>query len=155
MDFGVVAVLHPCFGFLSFGYCSGAPNGWSLVYSIFGMRVFFRLDPRGVGRWILPLGGLWLLGFRGWSTGVHCLQGDGDLWGFFWLLVDLKKDKTGLHFLGFWGGSGFSFPWGSGWVALLSCGHGDGALFILGFGMVLEWWGSGVWSRSSGDLGIW
>ena len=31
LDFGVVAVLWLCFGFLSFGHCSGALNGWSLV----------------------------------------------------------------------------------------------------------------------------
>ena len=56
--------------------------------------------------------------------------------GFFWLAVDLKKNKTGLHSLGFGGVSGFSFPWGSGWVALLSYGHGDRASFILGVRMV-------------------
>ena len=80
------------------------------------------------------------------------MQGYGDLCVFFWLAVGLKK--TGLHFLGFGGDSGFSFLWGSGWVALLSCGHGDGASFILGFRMVLGWWGFGVWSRNSGDLGF-
>ena len=32
------------------------------------------------------------MGFRGWSTGGHCLQGHGDLW-VFWLAVDLKKRK--------------------------------------------------------------
>ena len=64
-----------------------------------------------------------------------------------------QKDKTGLHFLGFWGGSGFSFPWGLRWGHFLSCGYGDRASFSLGFWVVLEWWRSGVGSGSSGELG--
>ena len=63
VDFGVVAVLRPCFRFLSFGLCSGAPNGWSLVYSISGMRVFFRFDPRGVGKLDSSSGGPAAFGF--------------------------------------------------------------------------------------------
>ena len=64
MDFGVVAVLQLCFGFPSFGRCSGAPNGWSLVYSICGMRVFFWFDLWGVGRLDSSSGAcsLWVLG---------------------------------------------------------------------------------------------
>ena len=76
------------------------------------------------------------------------------IWGFmvfFWLAVDLKnktkQNKTKQNRVTF-----PKFCCGSGWVALLSCGHGDGASFILGFRRVLGWWGSGVWSRSSGDL---
>ena len=45
--------------------------------------------------------------------------------GFSWSAVDLKKKHNRVTVPGFWGGLGFSFPWGSGWVALLSCGHGD------------------------------
>ena len=101
MDFGVVAVLRPCFGFLSFVRSSGALNGWSLVNSICGMSVFFRFGSSGVGRSDSSSGGLRLLGFRAWSTGGRCLQGYRNLWGFFWLAVDLKKNK--VIFPGFWG----------------------------------------------------
>ena len=44
------------------------------------------------GSWILPLEGLRLLGFMGWSTGGHCLHGHGDSWVFL-SAVDLKKDN--------------------------------------------------------------
>ena len=98
----------------------------------------FRLDPRGVGKLDSSSGGLWLL-----RCGALVATVCRDMGVFFWLAVDLKKDKTGLHFLGFWGGLGFSFPLGSRWVALLFCGHGSGASFILGF------WG-GAWM-----VGIW
>ena len=47
VDFGVAAVLRPCFGFLSFGRCSRVLNGWNLVNSICGMRVFFRFGSSG------------------------------------------------------------------------------------------------------------
>ena len=49
VDFGVVAVLQPCFGFLSFGCCSAALNGWSLVDSICEIRVFFWFGSSGSG----------------------------------------------------------------------------------------------------------
>ena len=58
-----------------------------------------------------------------------------------WLAAELKK--TGLRFVGFGSGSGSSFPWGLGWVTLLSCGHDDWASLILGFGVVLGWWDLG------------
>ena len=119
-----------------------------------GLGCSFGLSLGEWGGYILPLGACGFL-VSGGGALVATVCRDMGILGFF--LVSCrseKKDKTGLHFLGFWGASGFSFPWGSHWVALLSCGHGDGASFILGFGMVLGWWGPGVGLGSSGNLGI-
>ena len=109
-----------------------------------GLGCSFRLSLGEWGGWILPLGGLRLLGFRGWSTGGHCLQGHGDSWRGV-SAVDLEKRQNKVTFPGILGWLGFFIPLGlalGGTFVLWTWGW---ASFILGFGMVLGWWGSGVW----------
>ena len=95
---------------------------WSLVNSVHGMGVFFGLDPWRVERSDSSSGGLQLSGFGGGAlvaTGCRDV-GISVLFLFFvfcflyWLAVELWLVilSTGLHFLDFRGGSGFSFPWG-------------------------------------------
>ena len=98
VDFGVVAVLQPCFGSLSFGRCSGALNGWSLVNAICGMRVFFRFGSSGngeVGFFLFGACSFWVLG-GGALVAAVCR--DMGIYGFLWLAVDLKK-KTKLGYI--------------------------------------------------------
>ena len=48
----------------------------------------------------------------------------------------------------------FHSPGGSGLGTLLSCGHDDWASLILGFRLVLGWWGSGRGRGARGGLGF-
>ena len=91
VDLWVVAVLRPCFGFLSFGCHFGALSEWSLVSGICGMGVFFGMDPRGgevgffprepatFGFWEWNIGGRWLR-----ECGIYVLD---------WLAVELWLEE--------------------------------------------------------------
>ena len=65
-------------GFYSLGIVLGFRMGEAWFIASVGLGCSFGLSLGEWGGWILPLGGLRLLGFRGWSTGGHCLQGRGD-----------------------------------------------------------------------------
>ena len=128
------------------------------------MGVFFSVWTSG--RWesrILPLESLQLSGLgEGGGGALVAAVMCGFLFSF-WLAVELwleeEYDLCTYYPRGYISWvlgvvRVFHSPGGSGWRALLPCGHEDWASLILGFGVVLGWWGSGAWSRRGGDLGV-
>ena len=135
---GLLLFFDRASGFYSLGIVLGFRMGGAWFIASVGLVCSFGLNLREWGGWILPLRGLRLLGFRGWSTGGHCLQGHGDSWGVFVSCRLEKKRQNRVTFPGFLGWLGFFIPLG------LALG-GTFVLWIWGWGFIQSWLWDGAW----------
>ena len=131
-------------GFYSLGIVLGFRVGGAWFIASVGLGCSFGLSLGEWGGWILPLGGLQLLGFRGWSTCGQCLQGHGDSWGFFVSCIFEKKRQNRVT---------ISWVFGVAWVF-----HSLGA--CVGWHFCPVYMGMGLhsflalgWCLDGGDLG--